>query len=190
MDFKIIPPSKNISLLVKNIWVFENEDKQRYTSLPFFADGHPGLMFQQTDNGLVVQPNNKRMPVLFLYGQTIHPVELEIEGAYKLIVFQFYPFVPKSIFGIDPVQIHDDCFDLTELKNISIKALNKMLLSTSSLQEKIDKLSELVFALLQSKKGNIDLRICSVIQMIIATKGQENIVDIYRQLNLPYRRSA
>ena len=187
MDFKIIPPSKNISLLVKNIWVFENEDKQRYTSLPFFADGHPGLMFQQTDNGLVVQPNNKRMPVLFLYGQTIHPVELEIEGAYKLIVFQFYPFVPKSIFGIDPVQIHDDCFDLTELKNISIKALNKMLLSTSSLQEKIDKLSELVFALLQSKKGNIDLRICSVIQMIIATKGQENIVDIYRQLNLNKR---
>lgn len=76
MDFKIIQPAKNISLLVKNIWVFENEDKLRYTSLPFFADGLPGLMFQQTDNGLTVKPNNKRMPVLFLYGQTIHPVEL------------------------------------------------------------------------------------------------------------------
>lgn len=95
--------------------------------------------------------------------------------------------MPKNIFGIDPVHIRDDCFDLAELKNVNIMALNKTLLSISCLQEKIDKLSELVFALLQSKKENIDLRICNIIQTIIATKGQANIITICRQLNLNKR---
>ncbi|MEJ7767379.1 MAG: DUF6597 domain-containing transcriptional factor [Chitinophagaceae bacterium] len=68
------------------------------TRLPFFVDGYPGLMFQQTDNGLHVKPDNKLIPALFLYGQTIRSIPLEIEGAYQIIIFQLYPFVLKSLF--------------------------------------------------------------------------------------------
>jgi len=50
MNFQSIIPGKSVSLFVKNIWVFENDDKDIQTNLPFFADGYTGLMFQQTAN--------------------------------------------------------------------------------------------------------------------------------------------
>lgn len=96
MNFKNIIPDKSISLFVKNIWVFESDGKEVKTSLPFFADGFPGLMFQQTENGLVVNPHNKKMPEIFLYGQTINPIVLEISGNYLIIIFQLYPFVLRT----------------------------------------------------------------------------------------------
>jgi len=41
------------------------------------------------------------MPLLFIYGQTIKPIELVIRGSYKLIAFQLYPFVIKSFYNLN-----------------------------------------------------------------------------------------
>ncbi|MGH2624163.1 MAG: DUF6597 domain-containing transcriptional factor, partial [Sphingobacterium sp.] len=90
-----ISPKKSVDIFVKNIWAFE-QNKNVHTSLPFFADGYPGLIYQQSDKGLTVSPFNKRMPELFLYGQTISPISLEIEGPFRIVVFQLFPFVPKT----------------------------------------------------------------------------------------------
>ena len=129
MNFQTIIPDKSVSLFVKNIWVFENDDKKIQTNLPFFADGYPGLMFQQTDNGLTVKPHNKKMPALFLYGQTLKPIELEIRGAYTLVIFQLYPFVLKSFFDVIPQSINDDCYYLDDAMGTDMNALTNQLLS-------------------------------------------------------------
>lgn len=63
MNCETITPDKSIALFVKNILVFEEADRMQQTVLPFFAVGYPGLMFQVTDNGLLVHPHNKSMPV-------------------------------------------------------------------------------------------------------------------------------
>lgn len=94
--------------------MFTNEDKNIKTILPFFADGCPGLMFQQTENGLIVKPHEKKMPKIFLYGQTIVPIELEISGSFLIIVFQLYPFVLKTFFNITPQSINDKCYSLED----------------------------------------------------------------------------
>src|SRR5687768_112092 len=99
MNFQSIEPDKSISLFVKSIWVLESEDPTLNTNLPFFADGYPGLMFDETENGLIVNPHKKWMPVLFLYGQTINPIELQMTGRYQVIIFHLYPFVLKSFFN-------------------------------------------------------------------------------------------
>ena len=78
--------------------IFDENDSSKNTTLPFFADGYPGLLFQDTENGLIVHPYDKQMSSLFVYGQTINPVELKIQGKYKLIVFQFYPFILRGFF--------------------------------------------------------------------------------------------
>jgi hypothetical protein len=105
-----IQPADAITLLVKDIMVLE-DDAAGKTILPFFADGCPGIMFQQTENGLYVSPHDKSMPLLFLYGQTIQPVELIIEGSYSLIGFQLYPFVLSSFFDLNAKDLNDDCYD-------------------------------------------------------------------------------
>lgn len=103
-----------ISLFIKDIIVFENRDKDVKTSRSFFADGYPGLIFQQTDNGLIINPHDKTMPEIFLYGQTIAPVELKTSGAHQLIIFQLYPFVLRSFFNIVPQSINDNCYSLDD----------------------------------------------------------------------------
>src|SRR6187402_178919 len=105
MNFKTIIPNKSISPFVKNILVFEESETNLKTALPFFADGYPGMIYHETTNGLIVNPHNKLMPPLFLYGQTINPIELAITGEYKLILFQLYPFVLKSFFNIEAKNI-------------------------------------------------------------------------------------
>ena len=74
MDVKSIIPDESISLFVKSMLVFIEKDKNKKTVLPFFADGYPGLMLQETASGLYVKPHEKKMPLLFLYGQTLQPI--------------------------------------------------------------------------------------------------------------------
>src|SRR6478609_7844736 len=102
MNIEQITPDSSISLFVKNIQVYESNENINGNRIQFFADGYPGLMFQKTENGLIVRPHNKVMPEIFVYGQTIQPIELEINGPYSIIVFQLYPFVLKSFFNVDP----------------------------------------------------------------------------------------
>lgn len=186
MNFQNIIPDKSISLFVKNIWVFENNDGEIKTSLPFFADGFPGLMFQKTDNGLKVQPHNKQMPEVFLYGQTIKPIELEISGAYLVIIFQLYPFVLRTFFNINPQSINDNCYYLEE-NDSTITSLNLQLTKSETVNEKVEIIKNLLLFYFEKKKQNLDFEIRKTIETIIQTKGQENISLIAEKSNLTIR---
>jgi len=174
MNFQTIIPDRSISLFVKNILVFESEGKDLTTSLPFFADGFPGLMFHQSENGLTVKPHDKKMPEIFLYGQTLSPIVLEISGSYFILIFQLYPFVLQTFFNILPQSINDNCYYLDDT-NERITALNLQLISCQTLNEKIDAISNLLLHYFETKKQNLDLEIRQAIAEIIASKGQEPI---------------
>ncbi|MDJ1504718.1 helix-turn-helix domain-containing protein [Xanthocytophaga agilis] len=184
MNFQTIVPDKSIALFVKTIWVFENIDSDIKTNLPFFADGYPGLLFQQTANGLIVNPHKKQMPVLFLYGQTLHPIEMEIDGTYQLIIYQLYPFVLKSFFGVTPRSINDNCYDLAQLKEFDTPTFTKQLLACSELSQRIEALTSFLYQMFQLKKQSLDLTIRQVIEKIVLTKGQEPIRAIAEELEL------
>ncbi len=185
MNFKTVNPDKSISLFVKNILVFEEAEINQKTVLPFFADGYPGLMFQDTKNGLVVSPHNKQMPVLFLYGQTIKPIELVIQGAYKLIIFQLYPFVLKSFFNVTARAINDDCYDLQLLENGDHTI--QRLVEASTGEKRIEILTTLLFDNFQAKKETLDFQIRQAIQIIIDNKGQITIGQICNKINITER---
>lgn len=185
MNFKTLNPDKSISLFVKNILVFEETKTGQKTVLPFFADGYPGLMFQDTESGLLVSPHNKQMPLLFLYGQTIKPIELIIEGKYKLIVFQLYPFVLKSFFNVSAKNINDGCYDLKQLENGN--DVIQQLLQKSKLENKIEILTALLFDIFQRKRKTLDLQIRQAIQTIIDNKGQISIKEICNTIHITER---
>lgn len=187
MDFRTIRPDKSVSLFVKNVWVFEEREKNQKTILPFFADGYPGLMFQETENGLLVNPHNKLMPLLFLYGQTIKPIELAIQGSYRLIVFQLYPFVLKSFFNVNPKEINDGCYDLQQVKdNRGIDAIHS-LQRNDSIEKRIEIITQFLFTIFQSKKESLDLKIRDAIQLVLDSKGQLSIGNLCTELNLTER---
>lgn len=185
MDFKIIQPDKSISLFVKNILVFEEQEKTKNTTLPFFADGYPGLMFQDTENGLFVQPYNKKMPCFFLYGQTINPIELEIKGSYKLIVFQLYPFILKSFFGISAIDINDSCYDLKQVDDGEITIKN--VLKTNQLEKRIEIITNFLFAIFRVKQQSLDFTIKQAIQIVLDNQGQISIKEVCDKTHLTKR---
>ncbi|HTE11941.1 MAG TPA: AraC family transcriptional regulator [Chitinophagaceae bacterium] len=187
MDVKTIVPHESISLFVKSILVFNEKDKSEKAVLPFFADGYPGLMFQETATGLYVKPHNKKMPRLFLYGQTIQPIELVIDGAYQLIVFQLYPFVLKSFFDVSPKDLNDDCYDLTRVKHINTSEIINTLRVDESAENRITAIASFLHNMFQLKKDLLDFKIRQAIQLIIDNKGQVSIKEVCLHVKITAR---
>lgn len=187
MAFQDFTPAKAISLFVKNIWVLESRDRTAKTNLPFFADGYPGLMFHQTENGLKVKPHEKQMPEIFLYGQTIKPIEIEVDGSYLIIVFQLYPFVLRSFWGIAPQSINDSCYYLGDTQELNIEKMTKELLTAETVERRIQMMSEMLLKYFERKKQDLDHHVGQAIQMIIKSKGVEPIRSIAEQIELNIR---
>jgi AraC-like DNA-binding protein len=187
MELITVIPDKSISLLVKNILVFEELDNSRKTILPFFADGYPGLLFQETENGLFISPHNKQMPSFFLYGQTIKPIELIMTGSYKLIIFQLYPFMLKSFFNVVPQDLNDNCYNLEQLECSFGADTKKKLNQTLHSANRIKIISSFLQSIFQEKQEELDFTISKAIQKIITKKGQLTIGDLCNELHLTER---
>lgn len=187
MNVKTITPDHSISLFVKSILTFENDIDEGESVLPFYADGYPGIMFQNTEKGLFVIPQNKKMPEFFLYGQTIHPIELRIEGKYKLIVFQLYPFVIESFFDINPQALNNDCYDLLQMQTINVEKKISNLKTTSNFKDWTQKISTFLFSIFQLQKEKLDFKIQQGILLIIETNGLHTISEIRDKINISER---
>jgi len=172
IDIKLKP-------FVKAIFVLENKgDEHR---LPFYADGYPGLMFSDCVEPVILLPSNKELSKLFLYGQTIEPIELLIKGNYKIIVFQLYPFATRLLLGIDPKEINDECFDLNDLSFANTEETLKGLVISSTKQQ-IETLSKYILHLVKHSTSNQNNLIKLAVTTIINTKGNIQIKSLRNQL--------
>ena len=187
MNFQNIIPDKTVSLFVKSIMVFEEAGNEQKTVLPFFADGYPGLIFYQAPKELVVYPHNKKMTTFFLYGQTLHPMELVFDGSYKMVVFQFYPFIIKKFFNIEPQSINDGCYDLEQSKNIETETLVKQLQTSSTSEDWVALISNFLYSIFQTKRQLLDEKLKQALQLMADNKGQQTIKDLCSKLKINER---
>ena len=179
--------NSGLSPFVKEVMTFEGGVESAKTNLPFFADGFPGLVYQKTANGLKINPHKKLMPELFVYGQTLKPVEFDIPGEYQIIIFQLYPFALKRLFGIEPKSITDDCYDLTTYKNFQVADVLKKLSFNTDRFHMVNTLSEFIDELTDVGKLHFDPPILKAIEIILNVNGQLNLANIAQELNLTTR---
>jgi len=181
---KEIEVDKRIESFVKTIFLLEDQGEEH--RLPFYADGYPGLMYSESKDGVILNPGNKKLSELFLYGQTIEPIELYIKGKYKLIVFQLYPFATRLLLGINPKKINDECFDLNDLEMVdTLKTLS--LLKPSTTEKQIDIISSYILKLVKHSSIDLDNNIKLAISTLINTKGALPIKDLRKQLYITER---
>ncbi|MGK4566462.1 DUF6597 domain-containing transcriptional factor [Flavobacterium sp. 3HN19-14] len=185
MNAFTIQPDSTIAEFVKEILVFEDLAATGDSTLPFFADGYPGLLFNETQGGLTVSPQNKLMPSLFLYGQTLHPVELHIRGAYKLVVFQLYPFVIESFFNIDPKTLNDGCFDLSTIPDGATTETELQM--NSQLEFCIARITAFLLSIFELKKKKLDLPVRTAIAIILDANGQMTNGELCGALHITER---
>jgi AraC-like DNA-binding protein len=181
---KIIKRDKRIEPFIREILLFEGSMAER--SLSFYADGYPGIMYAETQNGVFLLPQNKILSDFILYGQTVVPIELQIKGPYKLIVFQLYPFATRLFIGIDPKSINDDCFDLIKLKGVNAGETIAMLKSAET-EKQIEVISDFIVNLVKNSSSNPDNRVKLAVSTIINSKGSIPIRSLREQLYITER---
>jgi AraC-like DNA-binding protein len=191
-------PDASISAYVKNIFILENNEPDTLNVLPFFADGYPGIVFSIAPKGVFLHPQNKLLSTFFLYGQTIHPIELSISSVYRLIVFQLFPFAAKSLLNVNPKELNDECFDLSpishqnidnfveKVKNIECNEIPNPF-GTEGVAVQVDLITTLLKMLIDQTSTSIDVRIQEAIQIILNKKGKINIKDLREQLHITER---
>lgn len=185
MESTTLPPGEEVSLFVKNILLFEEKANPTDTILPFFADGYPGLVYQETESGMWVQPQNKVMPAGFFYGQTLHPIHLHLSGSYKMIVFQLYPFVLNSFFNVNPKELNDSCYDLQQVQNWH--ECQTAVQSDDHINSKIAHISTFLYQIFLKQSQKLDFLVKESLRLILDQRAQITIKDLCIKLHTTVR---
>jgi AraC-like DNA-binding protein len=187
MDFKNIISENKLETYVNDILVLENKDETKKSVLPFFADGYPGVMFLHATNDVFITPQNKKLCDLFLYGQTIEPIEIFTDGAYRMIVFQLYPSAMKILFDIKPKELNDDCYDLNLINNKDIKQKIKKLFATNELIKQVEIIAAMLAKLAEQNIYYQAQQVQQAVNLILESKGKITVKDLTEYLHLTER---
>lgn len=181
---QVLAKNSRLSAFVKEIILLQSDEVGTH-DLPFYADGYPGILYTAA-SGLRLLPMDKALPPFFLYGQTIEPIALQVEGAYKMIVFQLYPFATRILINVDPKSINDACYDLHQIPNAKTEAtLSK--LQTCETEGQVQIISQYLLSLVKLSSGDIDSSIKMAVSTIINTGGKISIKDLREQLFITER---
>lgn len=178
---------KDLEPFVNCIMVREINDPNAHYNRRLYADGYPGIMFQQTDAEFYLLPKKKKLSELFLYGHTLEPISLDVEGKHKFVVVQLFPFAARYLLGVDPHSLNDDCYDLLQLQHVDVQSYHSALIASNSLQEQVDILSDLMLELIRYHEVPQDDRILRAIQIILQHRGRTSVRELREHLSLTER---
>jgi AraC-like DNA-binding protein len=160
------------------IMIGENLDVNSHINIPLYADGYPGIMFQQSENSFYLLPKNKKLSELFLYGQTLHPISIDVNGLHRYVVIQLYPFASKYLLNVDPKELNDECYDLLQIEYLDIEKIKNQLIKTKNLNEQIIIILDLIRQLIKFHKVSENNEIEKAISIILNSKGQIKISEL------------
>ncbi|MEN7550220.1 helix-turn-helix transcriptional regulator [Rapidithrix thailandica] len=184
MKAEQIQAPEHLKNYIQYFWVLESND-QDFVSKKFgpLVDGCPGLIFQSAEKGSFFDQENKALPEIFIYGQTVKRTELYMSGDFKILGVSFFPNALRSIFGFSAKELTDSCLDLGLL---SVNT-SEQLLNTGSPLEQIEVLSSFLYAQIQKINKQPDKITHIALSQIQATKGNISLKDLQDQFKLSER---
>ncbi|MCW7493587.1 helix-turn-helix domain-containing protein [Leptospira sp. 2 VSF19] len=99
--------------LIQSVYVFESNCEEKQT-LPFYADGFPGIVFFHSKKPVTVfvGSESKVMDPVFVYGQTIEPIQIEINGPFFFVMLQLFPAVVEFSLDIPVLELTNSCWTI------------------------------------------------------------------------------
>ena len=186
VDATKIIADNELELFVKEVFVLEHQGGPENIKLPFFADGYPGIIYIQSEKGVLLPPK-KALSSFFLYGQMIAPFELLISAPYLMIVFQLYPFAPKLLFDVDPNTLNDDCYDLPTMKWRGPENPLDVLIAASDISLQTEIIAKFLTELAVEKGMDEYREIQRAIQTILDHRGIITVNELAKRLNTTER---
>jgi AraC-like DNA-binding protein len=178
---KIIHPiiADRISEYVKGILVIENYQDKKPFMLPLFANGTPTLVFQ-TAKGQIKNQSN----YLTLFGQTVLPEQLFINGEFKLIAYFLAPHSLPTLFGIQANELTDKPIDFNLLANNSV--LQEQLLNAETISNELSLLDDYIYSLIAKANTNIN-RIKYATEIILQNLSVNILAQVQKELCITER---
>ncbi|HEY0677278.1 MAG TPA: AraC family transcriptional regulator [Chitinophagaceae bacterium] len=146
-----------------------------------FADGLVGLTFYESEDEVFF--NGHKSAQLFLYGQTVKPLEITYRSGFSVIVVYLQPYAIRYLFGIDASLLTDTCLDFTLINN----QLTHDLLSAEGTACRIELLLNYLLKKSESLKKPPDERMVWATDKIIRESGRISIASLQRELFLSER---
>ena len=188
MHYRIIPPPASLQSVIRYLWVLESnaviDTPQTFSPL---ADGCPGILFQHSHLGNYYDSNNQPMPGIFLYGQTIAPMQLRSTGRLQTVGVIFHPHALQSVFGMHAPELTGACVDLNWLNNKKEKFLYDKLLHAGSTQQQVTIITDYLLSLMQQKGNMKEVVTQAAVRTIWQQKGHVSLKELLQQLRVPER---
>ncbi|MCE7060839.1 helix-turn-helix domain-containing protein [Dyadobacter sp. CY343] len=186
MKHHIIHPSHDLRDYVKYFWVLE-DNRGQATSRRFqtIADGSPGMIFHESENGSLYQ-FEKQLPPTFLYGQTTSATEIKSPPAFRAIGIYLYPHALKTIFGLPASELTNTCVDVTMLNSDS-KYLTERLIETNAMEDKISVLSTFLKQQIACNSATSDVDVMLALSIIYREKGAISLCILQEKTGLSER---
>lgn len=186
MKFAQYLPPDELKNYVRCFWTMECDAAD--TSIKSFktlADGCPGMIFQQTENPAFHQ-KGKKLPKLFLYGQSTGCSTLSSPGSFRLLGVYFHPHALKSVFGYDAMELTNGCLDLSTEKKWA-DDLGPQLAEINGVHQQIEFLSVRLHQLIQNNRHKNSQAVNYAVAQIIQTNGAVDLPSIHNYLQISER---
>ncbi|GAB3264518.1 hypothetical protein GCM10027347_31630 [Larkinella harenae] len=173
---------------LKNILVLEGcEQVLSSNSFRFFADGCPGIIFHQSVQGILLNEHPYPDTSVFLYGQTLKPVQITTGKRFRIIVFMLYPHAIRPLLGINADALTETCFDLSPLPTLAGLPLLDQLFNSDSVTEQADLVCSCLLRLLQLNYPKADSMLDFAVNRILTNHGAVSLGELQRTLHISER---
>lgn len=186
MNYQTFMPPEILMPFIKYFWALEGEAidnaEKTFSAIP---DGCPGVIMVQSEKEAFCTDNNKKLPNIFLYGQTIAPASFTSEGKLGVIGICFQPHALKSIFGVDADELTSSCVDLRLIGKKN--NLPEQLLNAATVDEQIKLLSLYLFDQQQNNNRHPDEITKYAISQLTRSKGNISLKELQQKVQLSER---
>lgn len=172
---------------VNDILVLENLVPGEVDVMAFYADGFPGILYHQSASAPVLMPRGKNLSELFLYGQTIKPIEIHFTAPYKVVLFELLPFAVKMIFEVNPRELNDDCYNFLAEEKADEASLKRALADAENTEQQVGFLAAFLESQFAKKSFTPHQKIKLASECIISSKGSITVKRLAEQLNFSER---
>ena len=188
MNYQTFTPPEMLKPFIKYFWALESNAadnaEKTFSAIP---DGCPGVIMVQSDKEAFCMDNNKKLPNIFLYGQTIAPASFSSSGKLGAIGICFQPHALKSIFGFNADELTSSCIDLTLIGHKKKNNLPEQLSTAATIDDQIKILSFYLFEQHQNNNRHPDEITKYAISQLIQSKGNISLKALQQNIKLSER---
>jgi AraC-like DNA-binding protein len=177
---------EKLRAFVRQVWVMEPGDSCAEKLMSIYADGCPGMIFQDSENGLFLSDKKELAPV-FLYGQTIAPIDLRAAGRVGMIVVSFHPYAMHSLFRVNMKELTDDCLDFSLLSGVQGRQLRERLWDKGNALQRVMVLFDYLEQVVVKNQAVVEPGMEHAATLLFESNGRMSLPLLRRNLNLSPR---